>query len=273
MSGYSCWVFKIYSEVGLMLRRFIVLGTAMVICLCAAIIAQAADWTGVYVGENSGVAIGTTNVKTSTVSSPTGYFATTSPPAIAAAGDQNPSLSNIIGGILAGFNYQTGVFVVGAEADFGAMPLSVTQTNTAVYPCCAPTRFTINQTVKTQWVATARPRVGFATGDILIYGTGGAAFTNINYQELFTDTFAVAHETGAKEAAMAGYTFGGGMELKFLSNGSLGVQYLYADFGRLSTTSNNLRAYAPPIAFTANTFTHSANLITHLLRVVFNIQI
>ena len=48
--------------------------------------AFAGDFSGFYVGVNAGGASGTSDVTTTTIFSPTGYFAASSVPAIAIAG-------------------------------------------------------------------------------------------------------------------------------------------------------------------------------------------
>src|SRR5215471_1317308 len=179
----------------------------LIVCTLLAVMpANAGDFKGFYVGANLGGNTGNSDAKTSTVFSPTGYFASSSVPAIATAGAQNLSPSGFIGGGQAGYNFQHNAFVLGFEIDFGSMSLSDSKSATATYPCCAPTAFTITQTVNTDWLFTLRPRVGFTGGPVLIYGTGGLAMTNLNYQALFTDTFATAHENGGVDSTQAGWS-------------------------------------------------------------------
>ena len=236
------------------------------LALVAVSSAHAADFKGFYIGGNVGGVNGSSDASTSTIFSPTGYFAQSSVPAIATVGAQHLSANGITGGGQAGFNLQHGVFVFGVETDFGAMNLSDSRSTTATYPCCAPTAFTVTQSISTDWLFTVRPRLGFAAGPIMIYGTGGMAMTNANYQALFTDTFATAHENGGKEDHLTGWTAGAGAEFKVNRRWSVKGEYLFADFGSLSATSNNLTAFTPPIAFPTNTFTHTADLQAHIYR-------
>ena len=240
--------------------------TAGLFALAPAGFAQDKDWKGFYVGGNVGGAFGGSDAQTTTVFSATGYFATTSVPAIATAGAQHISPSGFSGGGQAGYNIQSGHFVLGAEADFGGMSLSSSRSTTAVYPCCAPTSFTITQSMKTSWLFTARPRVGYARGRALVYGTAGLAMTNVNYQETFTDTFATAAENGGVKKSQTGWTAGGGVEYRAGSHWSLRGEYLYADFGKVSTVSTNFTAFSPAEAFPTNPFTHSATLHSHIAR-------
>jgi len=227
--------------------------------LAAATSAYAADFKGFYAGVNVGGAWGSANAFTSTVFSPTGYFATTSVPAIATAGAQQLRPTRFTGGFQAGYNFQRNNWLLGVEADMGSMHLNDTASKTAQYPCCAPTNFTVTQSINTSWLFTLRPRFGFVAGSTLLYGTAGLAVTNRNFQEVFTDTFATAAENGGSSENARGWTAGGGAEFKSHQHWSYKAEYLYANFGDVSVTSTNLTAFTPPIAFPTNVFTHRLN--------------
>ena len=177
---------------------------ALLFALLAAAPASAADFKGFYAGFNLGGVAGSSDAKTSTVFSPTGYFAASSVPAIATAGAQSLSPNGFSGGGQVGINLQRHNFVVGLETDFGGMNLNNKKSATATYPCCAPTAFTVTQFVGTSWLFTLRPRIGFTAGPVLVYGTGGLAMTSVEYTALFTDTFATALEHGGKTSTQTG---------------------------------------------------------------------
>ena len=109
--------------------------------------ANAQNFQGIYIGAYAGGSQGNSDTHTFTVFSPVGYFATTSVPAIGTVGNQHLSPSGFSGGGTFGFNVQHHAFVFGGETDFGSMNLSASRTGTATYPCCAPTSFTVTQTV------------------------------------------------------------------------------------------------------------------------------
>jgi outer membrane immunogenic protein len=242
----------------------------VILTLLSAGVAHAGDFKGFYVGFNVGGSHGHSDAATSTVFSPTGYFAASSVPAIAGVGAQQLSGNGFAGGGQAGFNLQHKSFVLGIEADFGGMNLSQSKTGTATYPCCAPTAFTIKQFVGTSWLFTLRPRVGFTAGPVLIYGTGGLAATNVEYTSVFTDTFATAHESIRKTPTQSGWAAGAGAEFKLRHHWSLKGEYLRADFGDLSGTSTNLTAFTPPVSEPSNVFTHKTNLTGDIYRFGFN---
>ena len=245
-------------------ERLVAVTCVIFLALAAVSTAHAADFKGFYIGGNVGGANGNSDAKTTTIFSPTGYFASTSVPAIATAGAQNLSTSGFTGGGQAGYNFQHGAFVLGFETDFGSMSLSDSQTTTTKYPCCNA-NFTVNQSITTDWLFTVRPRVGFAAGPLLVYGTGGLAMTHANYQALFTDTFASAHENGGQDDNMTGWTAGGGAEVKTGTHWSVKGEYLYASFGSFTATSTNLTAPATT-SWPTNVFTHTADLRGHIYR-------
>jgi len=249
------------------LNRFL-RGTCVLLLVLAAFgAANAQDFNGFYVGANAGGAFGHFDAKLQTVFSPTGYFATTSVPAIANVGHQKIEPNGFSAGGGAGFGHQWDNFYFGLEGDFQTMSLSGSKTGTATYPCCAPTAFTITQTAETNWLFTLRPRVGWVFNNkVLLYQTVGAAFTKIKYTALFTDTFATAHESAAFDESTLGYAVGGGLEWKLSPHWSVKGEYLYLGFGQADIPSQNLTAFTPPIPFPSNIFTHTVDLTTHLAR-------
>lgn len=245
-------------------NKSFVFSCLMVIVLASAVSAQ--DWHGAYVGGYAGASISRSDASLTTIFSPTGYFATTSPPAINALSPQHPDATNFTGGFTAGYNFQHNWLVLGVEGDFGAINRDEVRSASGTYPCCAPTGFTVSQRVKAGWLATVRPRLGFAAGKALFYGTGGLAVTNLRYQGVFTDTFATAAENRELAPNKAGWIAGGGLEYKVAQHWSVKGEYLYAHFGDETGTSTNLTAFSPPISFPTNVFTHTVDLRSHFVR-------
>ena len=261
------------------MKKFSFLGTALLFTTLFAVsaFAQSTDeeWTGFYVGGYVGVTNTRTSANTSTVFNDAGYFDPTSVPAINSAGARRFNSNGFTGGGQFGYTKQFGRLVVGAEADFGSQRIDSEDSVTADYPCCS-SNFTIDQAVKTDWLFTARPKVGVAAGKALIYGTGGLAVTNLKYAGLFTDTDSDALEAADFDTTRAGYTVGGGVEVKVAKNWSVKGEYLFADFGRETVTSDNLTTEffggstllggGGTTSWPENTFTRSANIKTHSFR-------
>jgi outer membrane protein OmpA-like peptidoglycan-associated protein len=124
--------------------------------------------------------------------------------------------------------------------------------------------------VSTDWFASFRPRIGYAFGNFLPYLTAGGTLTNVKTNFLFTDTFATARETEKKTTNRLGWSVGTGIEYAMNGNWSFKGEYLYTDFSRVKDSSATLTAFTPPIAFPANTYSHSATLQVHAIRVGFS---
>ena len=153
------------------------------------------SWTGIYFGINGGYGFGTGDFSSgATVSSVNGF---------------------LVGGTLGG-NYQWNQFVLGIEGDGAWTNLDGTTTTTCGPPSCE---------VKSTWLATARGRAGYAIDRILIYGTGGGAFGNVQ---------AAAGALPFSSSTQTGWTAGAGVEFAFTPNLTGKVEYLYVDLGSLA---------------------------------------
>lgn len=230
------------------------------------------DWTGFYVGGNVGGQWGSADPTTSTVFSPTGYFATSSVPAVNTVGAQSVNSSSVTGGFTAGYNWQVNHAVLGLEGDINYFGFKGNAGGTAVYPCCVASNFTINSQVSADWLATIRGRIGFLAAPAwLIYGTGGAAISEVKGNFNFTDTFVGgATESAAIRDTRVGWTAGVGTEYAFGGGWSLKAEYLYVDLGRVTATSTNLVAFAGTTPFPSNVYTHSADIKSNIVRVGVN---
>ncbi|OAF14238.1 hypothetical protein AYJ54_42505 [Bradyrhizobium centrolobii] len=236
----------------------------------APVMAPAYNWTGFYVGGNVGGQWGSADPRTSTVFSPTGYFTGSSVPAIGTVGAQHVNSSSVTGGFTAGYNWQVNSAVLGLEGDINYFGFKGSATGSALYPCCAPTAFTVSSQVSADWLATIRGRLGFlATPNWLIYATGGAAIADVKANFNFTDTFDAATESGSMRDTRVGWTAGVGGEYAVGNGWSLKAEYLYVDLGRATTTSTNLTgAFTGPSP--SNVYTHSADLKSNIVRVGVN---
>ncbi len=235
------------------------------------------NWTGFYAGLNLGGAWGRSDASTTLAYSPFGWFNITSPPAVNAAGRQHIHSSGFTGGGQVGYNWQSGPVVFGAEADIQYLHLSGNARSSAVYPCCSPTVFNVTSSVDTNWLFTARPRLGYAVNNWLFYVTGGVAVTDLKGDFTFTDNCAAnpgcggpnsnAHEAVSLTKTRAGWTVGGGIEAALWGQWSVKAEYLFLDFGSISGTG----FLNPPVGGSNNNpFTHTINLKANVARVGLN---
>ncbi len=231
------------------------------------------SWTGFYVGGNVGGQWGSADPTTSTIYSPTGYFATSSIPAINALGQQSFNSSSVTGGFTAGYNWQVSNIVFGLESDINYFGFKGSATSSALYPCCAPTGFTIASSASADWLATIRGRLGVvATPNLLLYATGGAAIADVKANFAFTDNFASATESGSISSTRVGWTAGGGGEYSIGNGWSVKDEYLYVDLGRSGINSTNLTSSFFALRFPSptNVYTHSVDVRSNIVRVGLN---
>lgn len=240
----------------------------------SAMASSAGDWAGPYVGAYAGPNQSSGHATTTTVYSGVGYFAASSVTAIGVAGNQSMDGSGPSVGLLGGYNFALDDhWLAGLEVDFGVNQVDETSAAGNAYPCCAPTAFVVQSRVQTNWLLTARPRVGYVWDDWQAYVTGGLAMTNEKASFLFTDTYAAAHESGVFKSNKASWTIGGGIERRLDEDVTVRLEYLYADFGGVGGTSANLTAYTPAIAYPVNVFTHRATLNENLVRFAVTVHV
>lgn len=208
------------------------------------------QWEGFYAGLNAGGLWSSTSA--SIVENNTG-------------GGFNGTSSGFVGGAQAGYNYQIDALVIGLEADYDALQLNQSETQTGAYNSSPANTFALKQSVRTDWLATIRPRAGVVIDKLLVFGTAGAAITKFKYDAEFTDTFSPALDRQSLSETRVGWTVGGGAEYALERHWSLKAEYLYADFGKISTTS---MLTAPPGK--TDFFDHSATFNVHIVRLGLN---
>jgi outer membrane immunogenic protein len=186
------------------------------------------NWTGFYIGINGGYGTGNSNWSDGPVGT-TGIF---------------PTSGFLIGGTV-GANYQIGQYVFGIEGDGDWTNLSGNSGPTcgAIAAVVPPPDACQTQS---DWLATLRGRLGYAFDRILVYGTAGAAFGNLQAGLNPPATFDSSTE--------AGWTVGGGVEFAFAPNWTVKVEYLFVDLpnGACTTVGNCGGAAGSIVSFNEN---------------------
>lgn len=122
--------------------------------------------------------------------------------------------ASVYGGLQAGYNYQMGPWVIGAETDVGY---------------ARPTKSLLVGRAEENWQGTIRARAGYAFDNVLLYGTGGFAWANFK----LSDNAAGVERTTTR----GGWVLGAGAEYAFTKNISVKGEYLYADYGKATVGS------------------------------------
>jgi len=230
------------------------------------------NWTGFYIGANAGGAWGRSGTSTSlpcnNTTVPPAYLCRPGDPGeapgVAVDGTGKVSGTGFTGGVQAGYNWQRGHWVYGLEADFGALDLRVSRQVTRQYVAQNfPFFYTIANSAETDWLFTARGRIGWAVSNVLLYGTGGLAVTDLRTSNSFSDTELIAGSSWSNSQLKLGWTLGGGVEWGLNRNWTIKAEYLYVKFGSANaagyiTAPFGAQAYAEGISTSVDLAAHIA---------------
>jgi outer membrane immunogenic protein len=234
------------------------------------------SWTGWYVGLNAGVTWGQSDVNSAFSCPGPGSCFYSNPlnlAAFSAAGTGSLSDTGFIGGIQTGYNWQSGNLVAGLEADFNSFNFHRSRSVSGLVPVpLVGESFLVTTGVKTDWLFTARGRLGWTIAPgYLLYATGGLALSEINVTNSFANTLTAAFDAVAGASGgsttKAGWTIGGGIEAALSGKWTVKAEYLYVDLGSVSTT---LVTNVPTFNTVGDVMTTSANLRASIARVGVN---
>ena len=220
------------------------------------------NWTGGYVGGHAGWGRGRANTSFTPLPNAIQFIDLT-PTTL------RPNPSGFNAGAQAGYNWQSGHFVVGAEADLSWSRMSGTSTVTPIIKnngTAFPGAGFLTAHQDTKWFGTLRPRAGIAFDRILIYGTGGLVYARVNYSANAdfrpgTPTPILFFQYPASFSKMkTGWTAGGGVEVGINRHWSWKAEYLYYNLGNQSTTANPVPVNPPfQVAYSWQTRAHTFN--------------
>lgn len=177
-------------------------------------------WTGFYVGAHGGGAWDPTGGNNTNCGNACTFAQTT--------------LAGVAGGLQLGYNYQFGMMVLGAEADFSGSSLR------GSYPALDGID---TLTTSVDYFGTVTGKVGVAVGRLLIYGKGGAAWVHTNNSDFDT----LENLSFTANYWQMGWTVGGGAEYALSPNWSVKLEYSAIQTPNKSTTFTS----TPPFFFTA----------------------
>lgn len=242
---------------------------------------SAGRWTGPYIGLNAGYIL---NGKTR-FDRTTGDLANNQ---AALNNNLRPTQHTVkgkgfVGGAQVGYNYALaprngGGLVVGAEADIdytnlNDMDLLTNTTNFGGGVTPLPTPVTRNNEYRSRlsYLGTVRGRVGYAFGQIMLYGTGGVAFGHVKRSATFygPNLPTTPFFTGSSNSTKLGYSLGGGIEVALPNQPiSLRAEYLRYDLGHDRLRLNGVNGGATIGGYDARVRTSGS-----LLRAAINYQL
>jgi opacity protein-like surface antigen len=243
-------------EMGLDLMRHLLSGVA-VVALAAASPALAADlplkapppavaawgWSGFYVGGHGGYGWGHDSQ-----TDPNDPFFFGKVPGFGGFTGFDPK--GALGGVHAGFNWQSGAIVGGLEGDLSFTDIKGSSLNSA----SAATTFSVNSLTATNsgafdMLGSGRGRLGYLVSpNVLLYGTGGLAWTRFVNNQDSTSLSVNIPPPGAfgintsvsSPSWRFGWVAGLGVETRlFDSNWLARLEYLHYDFGNSGSSARS----------------------------------
>jgi outer membrane immunogenic protein len=194
-------------------------------------------WTGVHVGLHVGGAFGSkdeTPVPFGLLLSAAPNPCPVVPPPFGLCGAIAPSPATVsVSGWLAGgqigADYQIENWVIGVEGQASWTNAKGSATCGGLGTPDAAAVLAGSCTAKLDNLGTAAVRAGYAFDRLLVYGKGGAAWTNDNYQVKFTT--ATTNLLFSANELRWGWMVGAGVEYAFTDSWTAKIEYNYMDLG------------------------------------------
>lgn len=224
------------------------------------------SWTGFYVGATVGYGWRTLDNTASIVQTSDFNF-----PVSFAADYTINKVRGLIGGIEAGYNWQSGNFLFGIETDFSASNVKGTNEFNSSFPVPditeAPQRVNLTDNTRLKWLGTTRGRIGYVKDQWLIFATGGVAYGRVELDgnaQLPLPTTDPVHNAPwvwNNSETKVGWAVGVGTEYAVTRNFSLKAEYLYVDLG--DVTANVSGGVGQAFSLAANCYGFSSPGFTH----------
>lgn len=226
------------------------------------------QWTGCYAGINGGGGAGSSDFTNSVGAGDpaTAWLKGLDPGEVSNDGTGSANNSFWLGGAQVGCNWQSGTVVVGLEGDYDTFrSTSAFFNNTNTLPTSG-NAFVIGESLKSDYLATVRPRVGIAADRNFAYITGGVAFSNANYAISYSDAGGGVGSASVSKQ-LTGWVAGAGWEYALADHWTLRFEYLYAAFPKVTATG-----FITGPAATPNPLSGTANLVLQDARAGLNFK-
>jgi outer membrane immunogenic protein len=185
-------------------------------------------WTGFYLGGVVGDAREHMTNSYAAPGLPNGYLPGDQA-AIDAFSSNSFSNSRVTYGAEAGYNIQFNSLVVGAEFEINYLGFSNTLISVFSTPLVGPVTSTTS--LSTNWMITARGRLGWAVFDrLLVFGTGGVAAVHspLTQTNVYSPAFvASGTDFSSVSTGQTGWVAGGGLEYAVTDHWSIKGEYLH----------------------------------------------
>lgn len=201
-------------------------------------------WDGLYVGANIGGTWGHAGTDVScTDGVAPGFCATLAPLGFPPTNYSSETTGALAGGQV-GYNFQNGNWVFGVETDF-AWTDADGDDHGPNFGTFGPE--TSSASTELDWFGTLRGRLGWASGDLLVYATGGLAYAKVESAYAYDTGPGVFFASGSSSETQTGWTLGAGAEIAF-GQWSLRGEYLYYNLGDQDLQAPFILVAPPPFA-------------------------
>ncbi|MDO8981428.1 MAG: porin family protein [Afipia sp.] len=185
------------------------------------IVAPIWSWTGFYAGLHVGGGFSDSSAVVTQTNFP-GFE-------VASLGNDS---SGVVGGGQIGYNWQFAPnWLLGIEGDISGTGIRSTNTAPILFAGGVPVGVGFNHIAdrNIDWMASIRGRLGWVWDRWMVYGTGGAAWADVNYRNDLT--FGGVFNPVSVNKTLSGWVAGGGVEYAVSNNWTVRAEYLYYDFG------------------------------------------
>ena len=197
------------------------------------------NWTGFYVGGFGGYKYDATDINLDL----TGDWIGNAPLDKTAIQQHSPSNLNTSGaelGGLIGYNYEfQNHLVVGVEATGAYLWLRESNSSDVFTIVQYNNTYTVGTSLKTHYLATFGPRIGYAFCKWMPYVTGGLAVGDIDFNQDITyfQTVPHDHEIATESNTNVGWMVGAGLQYAINRHWSARLQYQFDDLGSIHLNS------------------------------------
>ncbi len=179
------------------------------------------DWTGPYVGLQGGYGWGENDVSVDgSEGEPT---ITIQRVEFHPLKDGSIDMDGFVGGLHAGYNWQSDSLVLGVEGDIEFADIDG---DTDIIHVDNDNEDEGDASQEIDWLGSLRLRAGFAFDRALLYATGGLAVGGVKVEA----SLAEASDASNKDTEW-GWTVGGGLEYALTDDVSARIEYRYTDLG------------------------------------------
>lgn len=180
-------------------------------------------WSGFYTGGEAGFAVGTSTDEDLSLPVPVVTLDNT-------LKKNSATITGATYGGYFGYNWQAGPLVYGVEATFNGTSLGGSWTSTQIPVLAAIGEVEYNCEHDVSWFVSARGRLGFAQGRVLLYGLGGLVWGNDETMltARFFDDSSVSQQDSVSRF---GWTAGLGVEYAVNDRLSTRIEYSHLGFG------------------------------------------